>query len=121
MVAKDALNLADRPNRLTVLQPDILRELQLLTLENSHIDLRLIRAQYEVALLEQEKLMAAQRFSSACAQCRVSEKDPRLVSSSNPPSTSTLCHPHHQTATAVGKKHHSVSSSDSQIQKKIQV
>jgi len=121
IVAKDALNLADKPNRPTVLRPGILRALRLLTLENSHLDLRLTRAQYEVALLEQEKLMAGQRFSSACAQCRISEKDPRLVSSSNPPSTSTLSRPRYQTATAAGTKHCGVFSSDLQIQKKIRV
>ena len=51
---------------------------QLLSLENTHVNVMLLKSQYEVSLLEKEKELACNRLSAACAKCNISEQDPWL-------------------------------------------
>ena len=55
-----------------------LRIAQLLSLENMHVDVMLLKAEYEVSLLRKEKQLAGSRLSAACAKCNISEQDPQL-------------------------------------------
>lgn len=56
-----------------------IRTAQILSLERAHVMILLLKAQYEVSMLEKEMKLADLRHSAACAECNISNEDPRLT------------------------------------------
>ena len=52
---------------------------QILSLERTHMNTMLLKAWCEVSLLKKEKELADVRLSAACAECDISNNDPRLT------------------------------------------
>jgi hypothetical protein len=104
-------------------KPIILRRrrgLQLLSLQNTHVNLRLVRARLEVLLLEKEAELGNKHISAAFADNTISEQGPFLPTrQSSPPRTPSLhpsrrlSHSAYLTASVVGRKHRRHGAADS--------
>jgi hypothetical protein len=89
-----------------------LHKLRLLTLENTHVQFRLVRARLEASLLEKEIELGHKRISDVCGDNEISERDPLrtwlipcLQSQWESRSRENHSIPRHITTMITGKKH----------------
>jgi hypothetical protein len=101
----------DDPTRQTV-PLRCLHKLRLLTLENTHVQFRLVRARLEASLLEKEIELGHKRISDVCGDNELSERDPLrtwlipcLQSQWESRSRENHSIPRHITTMITGKKH----------------